>query len=167
MKLKAQLANADHEISLSMAGTSVSADIDGRAYQFEIRELAGGEYLLLNGTAVFRGRVDQHKSRESIGVFLNGHAYDIHISDPKRLRGGDGSGVHEHGTAEIVSPMPGKVVRILVAEGTEVEAGVGIVVVEAMKMQNELKSPKAGVVSSIKAEVGATVNAGDVLAVIL
>jgi biotin carboxyl carrier protein len=62
--------------------------------------------------------------------------------------------------------MPGKVVRILVEQGGEVAAGDGIVVVEAMKMQNELKSPKAGIVSSLHAEVGGTVNAGDVLAII-
>ena len=62
--------------------------------------------------------------------------------------------------------MPGKVVRILVAEGADVAVGAGILVVEAMKMQNELKTPKAGTVVSIQAEAGATVNAGDVLAVI-
>ena len=62
--------------------------------------------------------------------------------------------------------MPGKVVRVLVESGASVEIGAGIVVVEAMKMQNEMKSPKAGVVTSINAQVGATVSAGDVLAVI-
>jgi biotin carboxyl carrier protein len=62
--------------------------------------------------------------------------------------------------------MPGKVVRVLVQVGAQVEAGAGIVVVEAMKMQNEMKAPKAGAVVAINAAVGATVNAGDVLAVI-
>jgi biotin carboxyl carrier protein len=60
--------------------------------------------------------------------------------------------------------MPGKVVRLLVDVGAQVEAGAGIVVVEAMKMQNEMKSPKAGVVTALNAEAGSTVNAGDVLA---
>jgi biotin carboxyl carrier protein len=62
--------------------------------------------------------------------------------------------------------MPGKVVRILVEVGTEVTEGTGILVVEAMKMQNELKTPKSGTVISIRAEPGATVNAGDVVAVV-
>jgi len=62
--------------------------------------------------------------------------------------------------------MPGKVVRVLVEAGQQVEVGQGVVVVEAMKMQNEMKSPKAGTVAEIRAEAGATVNAGDVLAVI-
>jgi biotin carboxyl carrier protein len=62
--------------------------------------------------------------------------------------------------------MPGKVVRVLVAKGESVEAGAGIVVVEAMKMQNEMKAPKAGTVATLNVEVGTTVNGGDVLAVI-
>jgi biotin carboxyl carrier protein len=62
--------------------------------------------------------------------------------------------------------MPGKVVRVLVEAGQAVEAGQGVVVVEAMKMQNELKSPKAGAVAEVRVEPGATVNAGDVLVVI-
>jgi biotin carboxyl carrier protein len=62
--------------------------------------------------------------------------------------------------------MPGRIVRVLVAENSEVEAGQGIVVVEAMKMQNEIKSPKKGVVKKIAATTGAAVNPGDVLAVI-
>jgi biotin carboxyl carrier protein len=62
--------------------------------------------------------------------------------------------------------MPGKIVRVLVPESAEVEAGQGVVVVEAMKMQNEIKSPKKGVVRKLVAMEGAAVNAGDVLAVV-
>ena len=65
---------------------------------------------------------------------------------------------------KIVAAMPGKVVRVLVAAGDEVAAGQGIVVVEAMKMQNEMKAPRAGKVVSLTAAAGATVKAGDVLA---
>ncbi len=70
------------------------------------------------------------------------------------------------GRQRIVSPMPGKVVRVLAAVGDPVEAGQGIVVVEAMKMQNELKAPRASRVASITAREGATVAAGEVLAVV-
>jgi biotin carboxyl carrier protein len=62
--------------------------------------------------------------------------------------------------------MPGKVVRVIAAAGTEVEQGAGVIVIEAMKMQNELKSPKKGRVVKILATEGSPVNAGDVLAVI-
>jgi len=68
--------------------------------------------------------------------------------------------------AEILAPMPGKVVRVQTEVGATVEKGAGVIVVEAMKMQNEMKSPRDGVVVSINVKPGDTVNAGDVLAVI-
>ena len=70
------------------------------------------------------------------------------------------------GPAKISTTMPGKVIRLLVADGDTVKAGQGILVVEAMKMQNEIKSPKDGVVKGLKAEAGATVGAGQTLALI-
>ena len=62
--------------------------------------------------------------------------------------------------------MPGKVVRILVEQGAEVKQGEGVIVVEAMKMQNEMKAPKDGIIKEIRVAEGATVNAGDILVVI-
>lgn len=167
MKLNAQLRDTNHEMGIDLAGDAVNATIEGRSYEIRFRELDGGEILLFRGADVFRCRVDAKRdSRNSFEVSLRGRSYDVNIVDPKRMRSGELAGAHHHGSAEIVSPMPGKVVRVLVEAGKQVEAGDGIVVVEAMKMQNEMKSPKAGVVVSINAEVGATVNAGDVLAVI-
>ena len=63
--------------------------------------------------------------------------------------------------------MPGKVVRVLVAPGDLVEKGQGLVVVEAMKMQNEMKSPMAGIVQQVQAEIGATVMANQILVVVV
>ena len=97
---------------------------------------------------------------------MGGKSYEVLIVDPKRLRSGQSSAAHHAGAAEIVSPMPGKIVRVLVTAGASVEVGAGVIVVEAMKMQNEMKAPKAGSIVSINAKEGDTVNAGDVLAVI-
>jgi len=167
MKYKAQLSESEHAISLGIAGESATADIDGRRHEIELRQLSGGEYLLNIGSDVYKCRVESKRnSHNSFAVILRGVSYHITIIDPKRLRSARSSAAHAHGAAEIISPMPGKVVRVLVAAGTTVEAGAGIIVVEAMKMQNEMKAPKAGVVVSVNAEAGATVNAGDVLAVI-
>ena len=169
MKLKAHLSGADHEVTLNLRGGAVAAEVDGRHYNIELRELARGEYLLLSGANVYKCRVEQKRDAsagDSFEVVLRGHNYKLSLIDPKRLRSGQSSAAHHMGAAEIVSPMPGKIVRVLVAAGANVEAGAGIIVVEAMKMQNEMKAPKAGVVVSINAEEGATVNAGDVLAVI-
>ena len=167
MKYKAQLSDGEHAISLDIAGESATADIDGRHYEIGLCQLSGGEYLLNSGSDVYKCRVESKRnSHNSFAVILRGTSYQINIIDPKRLRSMRSSVGHDHGAAEIISPMPGKVVRVLVAAGATVEAGAGIIVVEAMKMQNEMKAPKAGVVAFVNAEAGATVNAGDVLAVI-
>jgi biotin carboxyl carrier protein len=167
MKLKVELAGRAHDVSLKLVKDKATADIEGRHYELEVRQLGDAQYLLINKSDVYNCRVEGNRGASNFfGVGLRGHSYNIKVVDPKRLRSGQTSGAHDHGTAQIVSPMPGKVVRVLVAEGQPVEAGAGIIVVEAMKMQNEMKAPKAGVVISINAEPGATVNAGDVLAVI-
>ena len=87
------------------------------------------------------------------------------VRDPRSLRGRVRAG-DDHGPKKLTAPMPGKVVRVLVSQGAEVEAGAGVLVVEAMKMQNEVKSPKKGTVQKILATEGAAVNAGDVLAIV-
>lgn len=167
MKLNVELAGAAHEVLLNVGNDAAVANIDGQHYSLEVRELADGQYLLINGSNVYKCRVKSKRdAHNSFEVVLRGHSYDITVIDPKRLRSGQTSGAHDHGLAQIVSPMPGKIVRVLVAEGAQVAAGAGIIVVEAMKMQNEIKAPKAGVVISINAEPDTTVNAGDLLAVI-
>ena len=164
IKLQAEFNNARHDLRLRREGERVAADVDGRSYSLEVHNSAAGVLLLRNGTSVYHCRVETEGKPEDVSVSLRGRDYAIHLLDPKRLRGSQSSGAHDHGSAQIVASMPGKVVRLLVEVGAQVEAGAGIVVVEAMKMQNEMKSPKAGVVISLTAAAGATVNAGDVLA---
>jgi biotin carboxyl carrier protein len=169
MKLTAAILGYEHAISLDLMDSTVAAEVDGRRYDIELRRLACGEYLLVSGANVYKCRVEQKRDSpagEFFQIVLRGHSYYLSLIDPKRLRSGQSSATHHTGAAEIVSPMPGKIVRVLVTEGATVEAGAGVIVVEAMKMQNEMKAPKAGLVISINAQEGATVNAGDVLAVI-
>ncbi len=97
---------------------------------------------------------------------LRGRSYEVALTDPKRLRSGQSSGGHHSGAAEIVSPMPGKIVRVLVEGGDQVNAGDGVIVVEAMKMQNEMKAPKSRHRGFDRGARGRDGNAGDVLAVI-
>ncbi len=98
-------------------------------------------------------------------VDLDGDRSVVEVQDP-RSAGPRGAAAARDGRQNISAPMPGRVVRVLVGEGAEVEAGAGLVVVEAMKMQNEMKAPKRGRVLSVKAVEGDTVSAGEVLVTI-
>ena len=164
MKLVGELAGTEHGLLIKIEQQKVFAEIHGRNYEVGVRERNGNHYLLLEGTRVFDCRVEQTRDKFTVHLGLN--EYSILIIDPKRLSSAQSGSRHDHGAVDIIAPMPGKVVRVLVEAGAAVTAGNSILVVEAMKMQNELKTPKTGTVISIHAEPGATVNAGDVLAVI-
>ena len=167
MKLTADISGNKHELDIKHEGSRVIAEVDGRGYELEARFIHPGVYLLLVDGHVYECHVDHVEAkREALEVTVGNRSYAITLTDPKRLRSTQSSSAHADGTAQIIAPMPGKVVRVLVEAGAEVEAGAGIVVVEAMKMQNEMKSPKAGRVTSINVSAGATVNAGDVLAIV-
>jgi biotin carboxyl carrier protein len=168
MKLTAEVAGEQHRIEIKRDGARVSVLIDGRRYELEAREQDAGVYLLLAGNRVFECRVDQSETqRGHMEVHVGGDVHAVTLIDPKRLRGAQISGASTNAAAaQIIAPMPGKVVRVMVEEGAQVEAGDGILVVEAMKMQNEMKSPGTGTVTALHVTAGATVNAGDVLAVI-
>jgi biotin carboxyl carrier protein len=98
-------------------------------------------------------------------VVIDGYRFEIEARDPRRWsRKSAGRGCDA--VQSILSPMPGKVVRVLATVGQAVEAGQGIVVVEAMKMQNEMKASRAGTVLTVPAKEGATVAAGELLATI-
>jgi biotin carboxyl carrier protein len=122
-------------------------------------EVEPGVYSILINGASYDVRVDAEQ------VTVGKRRFDYEIDDPRQFKGSDGA-AGGAGRAVIVAPMPGKVVRVLVATGDKVEAGDGIVVVEAMKMQNELKAPRAGRVSAIHVQENDSVVAGATLAVI-
>ncbi|HYN83765.1 MAG TPA: biotin/lipoyl-containing protein [Pyrinomonadaceae bacterium] len=165
MKLLAEIDGEQLGVELRRDGERAAAEVDGRAYELEVREPEPGVFLITAGGRVFEARVAE-SADGATEVRTRGGTHTVRVSDPRRLRGARGVAGHDAGRAELHAPMPGKVVRVLVEEGAEVEAGDGVVVVEAMKMQNELKSPKAGRVARLAARVGETVNPGDVLAVI-
>ena len=98
-------------------------------------------------------------------IAVNGRVFRVEIFDPRELRAREGSG-QSQGRQNVSAPMPGRVIRILAELNEEVQAGQGLIVVEAMKMQNEMKSPKAGRVVEVKTVPGAAVAAGEVLMVI-
>jgi biotin carboxyl carrier protein len=102
----------------------------------------------------------------NLHIWVGTERYQAEVRDPRSWRSRKAAGEPEAGPRKLVALMPGKVVRVLVAARDAVEAGQGVLVVEAMKMQNEMKSPKQGVVIQILTAEGANVNAGDVLAIV-
>ncbi len=164
MKLKAIVGDREEDLLLKFEDGRVSAQIGDRVYALDVREIEPDGYMFFLNANVHECRVNV--SKNTFDVSIHGRSYSISIVDPKRLRSGQNSDRHHHGVAEILAPMPGKVVRVLAEGGGTVEKGAGVVVVEAMKMQNEMKSPRDGVVVSINVKPGDTVNAGDVLAVV-
>ncbi len=124
-----------------------------------IVEVEPGVYSILVDGASHEVRVEAGQ------VTVGKRRFDYLVDDPRQWkRSGDAAG--GKGRASIVAPMPGKIVRIIAAVGDEVEAGQGIVVIEAMKMQNEMKAPRAGRVAAIHGRENDSVIAGAVLAVI-
>ena len=122
-----------------------------------------GVYSVLMEGRSYEARVEEHA--DCLVVVIDGYRFEIEARDPRRWsRGAYGRG--GSGPQTITAPMPGKVVRVLVGPGDAVEAGQGMVVVEAMKMQNEMKAPRAARILSVPAKEGATVAAGEVLVTI-
>jgi len=149
----------------------------------ELERNGTGYRVLLDGRTVEADATPV--SPNTISVLLGGRAYEVHVTpaldgtvklqsgpheftagiqDPRAWRGRKQGAMEAEGRQPIVAPMPGKVIRLLVSAGDEVEAGQGLVVVEAMKMQNEIRSPKRGKVERVVATEGQNVNAGEVLA---
>jgi biotin carboxyl carrier protein len=119
--------------------------------------------LLMNGQSF---ELRRERLQDSLRILIRGTAYSVSIEDPRSLRSRKRAGMDDAGPQKLVSSMPGKVVRVLAREGDAVAAGQGVVVVEAMKMQNEVRSPKAGTLVRMLAKPGKNVDAGEVLAIV-
>jgi biotin carboxyl carrier protein len=163
MKLQAKVDDVTHEVEIRRDGRSVFARVDGREYELEASEPEPNIYLLKH-----EGRIYEFFVNPGDTAIVSSSSGDVSVRliDPKKLRSAGSAGDHADGAAEIKTAMPGKVVRVMAAIGDEVEKGDPVLVVEAMKMQNDLKAPKAGTVKEIRVSEGATVGAGDVLAVV-
>jgi biotin carboxyl carrier protein len=137
-----------------------------RVLDVDAVHLHAGALSLLAGTK--SGRCDVESDGEgNFRVLLGDEIQPLQLLDDRKHRMRKAGGAFSlEGPQRIDAPMPGKVVRVLVKEGDSVEEGQGLVVIEAMKMENELRSPKAGVVKELHAQEGHPVEAGAKLAVV-
>jgi biotin carboxyl carrier protein len=138
--------------------------VDGRKVELDaVLPLPDVLSILIEGKA---WQVRRERLASSLQIWVGDQSYAAEVSDPRSLRNRKARGDAGKGPRHLVAPMPGKVVRFLVEENAAVEAGQGVVVVEAMKMQNEIKSPKKGIVSKLGVKEAGAVNAGDLLVVV-
>ena len=165
MKLEVTVAGRVVAVDLERAGNGWECRVDGESKAVDVLEVAPGLLSVLLDGQSFTVRVERH--RGAWRVHTRGADSVATVEDPRRWRGRSrGGGAGLAGRQEVTAPMSGKVVRVLVQESQEVEAGQGVAVVEAMKMQNEIPSPKTGAVEQVRVKEGDTVEHGAVLVVI-
>ena len=163
MKYEVEIEGRTVAVEVEPRDSIIQARVDGRVYDLSATSPDEGVFTFLNGDRVFEARVFE-LSKDSLRVEIKGRTFAATIVDRKHRRPAAEHGIE--GRQNLVSPMPGKVVRVLLAVGDQVKAGQGVIVVEAMKMQNEIKSPKAGHVIDLRVKEGAAVTANQVLAVV-
>jgi len=130
--------------AVEIATNTISVLLDGQSFEISVTPSPDGKLKLQTGP----------------------HEFTAEVIDPRAWSGRRHGNVEVEGRQQILAPMPGKVVRLLVKEGDHVEAGQGLFVVEAMKMQNEIRSPKSGTVERVIAKEGQPVNAGEILCIV-
>jgi biotin carboxyl carrier protein len=164
MKLELKIDGVDQPIELLRNGPACRFRLgDALEFTAHVETPEPGMYSVLLDGLSYDTSVEETPS--GLVVVVDGHRFEIEVRDPRRWTRGSG-GAGAEGLQTVLAPMPGKVVRVLIAPGDAVETGQGLIVVEAMKMQNELKAARGGRVLSVAAKEGATVAAGETLATI-
>jgi biotin carboxyl carrier protein len=155
--LAVRVDGEERAVEARRAGPALLMRIDGRSLEaIVVRESGTGAGRGGSGGQGARGAV------RSYGVAIGGRVYGVELEDPL-ARPGAGPGHEIEGRVEVRSIMPGRVTALLVVQGQAVKSGQGLVVVEAMKMENEIPAPKDGTITSVRVKPGETVEAGAVL----
>lgn len=152
-----------YRLDLSQVDARWACRVDGREVEVDAVLARPNVLSLRLGNKAFEVKCERVGG--DIHIWVGSQRLAAEVRDPRSLRG-RARAADDRGPKKLTSPMPGKVVRVLLSQGTAVEAGAGVLVVEAMKMQNEVKSPKKGTIQKILVIEGAAVNAGDVLAIV-
>jgi biotin carboxyl carrier protein len=156
------IAEKVYRVELVRTEQEWKCKLDGREMPLDVVSAQDGMLsLLLQGKSY---EVKQETVGAESNVVVGQERFSASVRDPRSFRSRRRAGASEQGVMKIKAPMPGKVVRILALVGAQVEIGQSVMVIEAMKMQNELKAPKTGVVKKINVAEGAAVDAGQALA---
>ncbi len=153
-----------HKLELEHEGGDWSCRLDGETLKADALITRHDVISILIGGTHYE--VKRERTATDTHLWVKNSRFAVEIRDPRSLRSRKAAAASGEGPQKLIAPMPGKVVRIILPIGSEVEAGQGVLVVEAMKMQNELKSPKKGTVKQVMVSEGASVSAGEVLAIV-
>lgn len=163
MTYEISIDGKNYRLELTQADGHWSCRLDGRDIEVDAVLARPNVLSLRIGNKAYEVKCE--RVANDVHIWVGSQRFAAEVRDPRSLRSRSHA-ADDHGPRKLTAPMPGKVVRILLAQGVEVEAGAGVVVVEAMKMQNEVKSPKKGTIQKILVSEGTAVSAGDVLAIV-
>jgi biotin carboxyl carrier protein len=164
VKLQIEIGGNKRHVELTQAGLRPVWTIDGQRLEADATEVSPGIYSILIDGKSFEVRLE--RLRTELRAMTSGREFRIVISDEREWRRKRGSAIEAEGRQQVLAPMPGKIVRVLAKTGDEVRAGQGLLVVEAMKMQNEICAPKSGTIDRVAVVEGQTVTAGEVVAIV-
>ena len=168
LKLKVEIDQRPYTLDIHLNGETSRYSVQGLSEasgEASISEVMPGVFSVLLASRSFTVHLAPRPGNGELELWVDGRRHIVSVADT-RDRTGKGKDLAATGPLEIRAQMPGKVVKLLVELGSTVQAGQSVIVVEAMKMQNEMKSPKDGSVTKIVAGEGATVAAGEVLLVV-
>jgi biotin carboxyl carrier protein len=166
MHFELEIAGRTRKVVVTRTGAAFAVEVDGRTRQVEAAAIGAHTLSLLVDDAFPHDVVIAADRPGHLTVTVDGTAVPVVINGRRRIRHDDAGGSGT-GAQKLVAPMPGKVLRVLIRPGDVVEARQPLVVVEAMKMENELRAARAGTVSEVHAREGQSVDAGTLLVTIL
>jgi biotin carboxyl carrier protein len=166
MAFIAKLGDQSYTLEIEEMGKSLyRVSVDGNEFLVDGKKTGRTNYSLIVDNRSFEIEVDH--AEDEYRVLVDGRNYHVNLVDERRVRiGGGQSEIQLQGRQKVSVPMPGKVIAVLVSEGDSIEKGQGLVIVEAMKMENEVRSPIAGEVKEIKVKTGDAVEGGAVLLIV-
>lgn len=161
MRFSVSISGRDHALEITQTRGTYQLQVDGRPIHADIVWITTDTLSILWDGQSYTARMGTNG-----GILIGERSYEVSVVDPRSWRSRHPSAAGGAGRQKLTASMPGKVVRVLTSAGSQVRAGQGVVVIEAMKMQNEIRAPRDGTVTSILVHEGDAVNAGDAVAVL-
>lgn len=165
MKYEILVEDNAHQVEIERTAKGYDCLVDGEPFNLDVVMTARDVLSIIHNGRHYETK-REYSLRGETHILAGSERFSVEVRDPRSLHSRRAAAAGAAGPSKINAPMPGKIIRLLVAEGDEIEAGKGLLVVEAMKMQNEIKATKKGKVTKIAVQEGAAVNAGDLLAIV-